>query len=201
MRLGTWSVVMLSIIYGLGNAQAASFDHHESTVSKSAGGNSQCIYVDGYCRCGEEKIKLGKGKAPQGMSLSHASCLWVKDSNYLSSIFKYKGSTRTIGIIKRENNDLFGDHITFEPDSGKYEIRFLSNPTIEDHSRISHSVLVNKLKLPNLSKHNNCWMADLVLEIKEYTVVSDESDYSGTYVDDFEIIKLGKYRACAQSVK
>lgn len=192
---------VIVFIWGWCNAPASSFAQGDPPSSDSSGGNSECHYADGYCRCGKDKIKLDAENPPQGVSLDHASCIWIKKPKHLSGIFVYKGNWSAEGVIKRQEDEMFGDTITFVPKTWRYDIKFLGNPTIDDRSRMTMPELIAKLKLPQLSVHDNCWMANAVLTIKAYTVVDDETDYSGVYVEKFEVNQLGNYRSCSQKAR
>jgi hypothetical protein len=129
------------------------------------------------------------------MALGSASCVWIKNTNKLSGVFTFQGNGLIKGIIKREIQEMFGDQITFYSEN-LGEFRFLSNYTV-DKPRITFSALIDKFKVPELTTDTKCWKADAEIVLKNFTLIIDETDYSGIYMNEFKPTKLGLYKPCS----
>lgn len=112
---------------------------------------------------------------PKGMSLVEGSCARRGGIVEMGS-FEFAGEMTIKGTIIYEAGDMF-DSLTF----AGYRVA-------DDTS----------LHVPPLSENERCQAAPAEIKIKRYQILIGGTDEAGTWMRDYEVVKLGKYGKCGK---
>ncbi len=142
------------------------------------------------CPC-PEKLSEIPLTAPHGLPLVSANCS-TKGGDLFGG-FYFKGEATVTGQVVREDNEMFGDTFAFYPNdllaAGDVN-KFAGSPT---KFRVSDA---SEFQAPELSDTDHCWMAEVVVKVRGFHIVSGFTDEASSYLDDFDVVKVGKYHKC-----
>ncbi len=129
--------------------------------------------------------------APHGLPLVSANC--STKGGGLFGGFYFKGEATATGQVVRVDNDMFGDTIAFYPNdllAADDLNKFAGSPTM---FRLAHD---SEFQAPELSEKDHCWIAEVVVKVRGFHIISGFSDEASGYLDDFDVVKVGKYHKC-----
>lgn len=123
-----------------------------------------------------------------------AVCAYTKEPWGFTGDFYLVGNTLLHGEITREETETFGDWLTFTVAESSLQ----SLPTRDRSLRFSYRAsATNRLHTPAITKKSPCWKANASIYLKKlYVREGPGTDADGSYIIDFEISKVARFKKC-----
>ena len=146
------------------------------------------------CKCDPSGLSAPNlGQSPQ-MKLTAACNRRTEANGYEEGDYLFSGDLVAHGILKWQRTTTFGDALAFDvnrSDSSRL-------PGLDSSFRfIGKSTVLATFKPPTLSARASCWSAAASIQVTSlYTAQDGGSDATGTYIEAFKVLRVGKYRKC-----
>ena len=153
------------------------------------------------CDCGKNLAKRYLGEsgeiiAPSKLPITRVcNYRWSEDRSYLNASFLFSGSVEVNGIIRRYESDSLGDQAEFHVDTDNPEL--VVQPTyLLKNLRLANDAF-RKFRIPKLTEKTRCWSAAARIRIRKIESDRDAgTDFSGDYLLDYDVIRVGKFSRC-----
>jgi len=148
------------------------------------------------CMCGKDVII--NTYLPKDMDIAASCGLRKTQGGFIQGSLYLTGEHIAKGTIKR-NEWVSGDSIMFYINKAK---PVWNNDLIFQASDFLYfrfadqKIAMKKFHTPKLTDMNGCFKTDATIKIKNIALTGGESDESGSWVLDFEILDIGNYTSC-----
>ena len=155
-----------------------------------------CPHDAPSCLCGEQaNINT---YLPKGMNIAASCGLKKIEGGYIQGFLYLTGEHIVKGTIKR-NEWVAGDRIIFNVNKAKpkWNNNYIFQASDFLYFRFAdHKIAMKKFRTPELTEKDGCFKADATIKIKNIAITGGDSDESGTWVLDYEILDVGNYTSC-----
>ena len=134
--------------------------------------------------------------APPGMKLV-AACGAEKLNGSWSGGFYFTGRYVVSGVVKREDDDWFGDSLWFEAESKRPGVQFFDAG--KSLRFLDDSSANRRFRASPPTDGARCWSARVTIEVRVLHVLAGGTDQDGGFPLQYRVSRLGKYQNCRQS--
>ena len=123
-----------------------------------------------------------------------AACYPKYENEGWDGSFYFTGRYVQHGTVTREDNELFGDVLSYQAQKRLIYSQFTSEA---DYLKFwDDPAAFKKFRAPRPTGKTRCWSAKAKIEVTALHVLGGRSDQSGSYPLKYRVLKLGKYRSC-----
>lgn len=149
------------------------------------------------CLCDEQAENM-KSYVPDGLKVTAACDLKHIEHGYFDGTIYLTGKYYTDGYLERYDS-ASGSGLFFTTYQDKFEHR--EDYTLQERDFVTFDFAdedraIGKLNIPPLDGNNRCWTAKAKLRIKDLAVHSEETDAGGSWILDFDALKVGDFSSC-----
>jgi hypothetical protein len=149
------------------------------------------------CVCSQSALKSLSVTPPANMRLV-AACGAEKDTfGFLRGVFYFAGPATISGSAVRERSEASGDAMFFEASSppGKHVV-FKRAP---GGMRLGDAPATFRgFSAPKPTEKTPCWVAGAKIRLASLRVVAGSGGEAGSYPIKYDVLSVGKYRACRE---